>query len=149
MSVSTLKYPQGVGLAVYPQMFGHVVSSLTSPAPWCLYFDVRGISVNQHSNEVHLVGRLGGTVEERKLPSGTVITSFSVIVDRPAKEIFGRTKVDTIACQTTRTAVVSRISRSDAGSTIEVIGALRRRFWRAGSALGSATEVDVSRVRIL
>jgi hypothetical protein len=45
--------------------------------------------------------------------------------------------------------VVSRISRSDAGSTIEVIGALRRRFWRAGSALGSATEVDVSRVRIL
>ncbi len=105
--------------------------------------------MNQHSNEVHLVGRLGGTVEERELPSGTMITNFSVIVDRPAKEIYGRTKVDTIACQTTRSAVVSRISKSEAGATIEVIGALRRRFWRAGSALASATEVDVTRVRIL
>jgi single-strand DNA-binding protein len=130
-------------------MFGELVSGATSPSPWCLNTDVRGNTVNQHSNEVHLVGRLGGTVEERELPSGTMITNFSVIVDRPAKEIYGRTKVDTIACQTTRSAVVSRISKSEAGATIEVIGALRRRFWRAGSALASATEVDVTRVRIL
>ncbi|MEY4137736.1 MAG: hypothetical protein RL205_1864 [Actinomycetota bacterium] len=103
----------------------------------------------QHVNEVHVIGRLGGTVEERQLPSGTTLTVFSVIVDRPAREIHGRTKVDTIACQTTRSAVATRVARASAGSMVEIEGALRRRFWKSGSGLASATEVDVTRVTAL
>lgn len=97
----------------------------------------------QHVNEVRLVGRLGGNIDVRELPSGTVLTNFSIVVDRSAKEIHGRTKVDTIACQTARTAIATRLGRMETGQEIQIVGALRRRFWRAGSGLASATEVDV------
>lgn len=99
-----------------------------------------------HVNEVRLIGRLGNAVESRELPSGTVLTSFSVIVDRPPREVHGRTKVDTIACQTTRASIATRLGRVEAGDTVEVVGALRRRFWKGGVGLASATEVDVSRL---
>lgn len=105
--------------------------------------------MTQHVNEVRLVGRLGGNIDVRELPSGTVLTNFSVVVDRSAKEIHGRTKVDTIACQTTRIAIASRVGRIEAGQEIQIVGALRRRFWRAGSGLASATEVDVRQLTIV
>ena len=105
--------------------------------------------MSQHVNEVRLVGRLGGSVDTRELPSGTVLTSFSVIVDRPPRDVHGRTKVDTIACQTTRAAIVTRLGKVEAGDTVEIEGALRRRFWKGGVGLASATEVDVSRLAVV
>jgi len=102
-----------------------------------------------HVNEIRLVGRLGASVVERELPSGTVLTSFSVIIDRPAREIHGRTRVDTISCQTSRAAIATRLGKVEPGSVVEVQGALRRRFWRAGTGLSSATEVDVARLRMI
>jgi single-strand DNA-binding protein len=75
-----------------------------------------------------------------------VITTFSVVVDRPAREVHGRTKVDTIACQTVRSAVAARLAKVDSGEIVEVSGALRRRFWKSGAGLASATEVDVVRI---
>ena len=103
--------------------------------------------MGEHVNEVRLIGRLGSTVEERDLPSGTRLTSFSLIIDRAGREIHGRTKVDTIACHTTRSSVASRVVRAKPAECLEVVGALRRRFWRGGSGLGSATEVEVTRIR--
>jgi single-stranded DNA-binding protein len=82
----------------------------------------------QHVNEVRLIGRLGTSVDSRELPSGTILTSFSVIVDRPPREVHGRTKVDTIACQTTRASIVTRLGKVEAGDTVEIMGTLRRRF---------------------
>lgn len=105
--------------------------------------------MSQHANEVRLIGRLGGTVDERELPSGTVLTSFSIVVDRPAREVHGRTKVDTIACQTTRSAVATRLGKVDSGQMVEVSGALRRRFWKSGAGLASATEVVVARITVV
>jgi len=105
--------------------------------------------MSQHANEVRLVGRLGATVDKRELPSGTVLTNFSIVVDRPAREVRGRTKVDTIACQTTRSAVAARLGKVDSGQTVEVFGALRRRFWKSAAGLASATEVDVVRMTAL
>ena len=99
--------------------------------------------MNQHVNEVRLVGRLGSNVDARELPSGTVLTNFSIIIDRPAREVRGRTKVDTISCQTTRATVAGRLQRLEHGQVIEISGVLRRRFWKAGGGLASATEVDV------
>jgi len=106
----------------------------------------QGGYMSQHANEVRLVGRLGATVDERSLPSGTVLTNFSIVVDRPAREVHGRTKVDTIACQTTRSSVAARLGKVDSGQTVEVFGALRRRFWKSAAGLASATEVDVVRM---
>lgn len=102
-----------------------------------------------HLNEVRLIGRLGNAVDERELPSGTLLTSFSLIVERTGREIHGRTKIDTIACHTTRSSVASRVLRGRPGETVELAGALRRRFWRGGSGLASATEVEVVRLRIV
>lgn len=95
------------------------------------------------SNSVELVGRLGKVTTERDLPSGDHLTAFSVIVNRPEREIVGRTKVDAIPCQTFRVSVSSKVSSWERGTEVVAIGVLRRRFWRTPSGLGSAVEVEV------
>lgn len=100
-------------------------------------------------SEVTVVGRLGARVDERELPSGDVVTVFTVIVDRKERSpSTGQAKgVDAIACQTFRPAVARRVGTLDAGQWVRVEGALRRRFWRSGAGLGSAMEVDVRRIQ--
>lgn len=103
-------------------------------------------------NDVTLVGRLAAPAEERTLPSGTVLVTFRVIVGRPppAKPGPPRTPtVDTIDCvagnATTRRTALGWLT----GDVVEVSGALRRRFWRAGTAAASRTEVEVTKARRL
>ena len=98
-------------------------------------------------SEVTVVGRLGARIDERELPSGDAVTVFTVVVDRPPRERSGGTTVDAIACQTFRPAVARRLEAMTAGDWVRVEGVLRRRFWRAGAALGSAMDVDVRRVQ--
>ena len=98
-------------------------------------------------NQVRLVGRLARQVEERTLPSGDVITIFAIIVDRPSGR--GSARVDTIACVTSRRAVARAAGEWATGQWVEAEGALRRRFWRASTGLGSATEVEVHRLQRL
>jgi single-strand DNA-binding protein len=100
------------------------------------------------SADVVVVGRLGSRVEVRELPSGDTITVFTIVVDRarsagrPASTV----KVDAIACQAFRAAVVNRLDRLEPGQWVRAEGSLRRRFWRSGGGLGSAMEVEVSRL---
>lgn len=101
----------------------------------------------QAENAVRLVGRLARQVEERTLPSGDVLTIFAIIVDRPRGR--GAARVDTIACVTSRRSVATAAGQWPTGQWVEAEGALRRRFWRSGSGLGSATEVEVHRLRRL
>ncbi len=105
----------------------------------------------QASAEVALIGRLGTSVTSRELPSGDVVTVFTVVVDRDPRQVReGGPRVDAIPCQTTKTVVARRVSGWEPGDWIHVSGTLRRRFWRSSSGLGSAMEVDaraVGRVR--
>jgi single-strand DNA-binding protein len=94
-------------------------------------------------NSVELIGRLGKVSGERDLPSGDHITAFSVIVDRPEREIVGRTKVDAIPCQTFRVSVASKVNTWESGTEVVATGVLRRRFWRTSTGLGSVVEVEV------
>lgn len=94
-------------------------------------------------NEVHLVGRLGQQVTTRELPSGDEITSFTVIVARSGRLREGSPRVDSLACQTTRAQIRSKVESWTPGTWVEVHGSLRRRFWQGGGGLGSATEIDV------
>jgi single-strand DNA-binding protein len=98
---------------------------------------------------VVLVGRLGSRVAVRELPSGDVVTVFTIVVDRaPASRgTASAVKVDAIACQAFRAAVVNRLDRLEPGQWVRAEGTLRRRFWRAGAGLGSAMEVEVSRLQ--
>jgi single-strand DNA-binding protein len=101
------------------------------------------------SADVVVVGRLGSRIEVRELPSGDTVTVFTIVVDRaratcrPASTV----KVDAIACQAFRAGVVNRLERLEPGQWVRAEGTLRRRFWRSGAGLGSAMEVEVSRLQ--
>ena len=106
------------------------------------------------SATVEIVGRLGARVEERTLPSGDALTVFTIVVDRapvsraraagsPASAV----KVDAIACQAFRANVIRRLGSLEPGQWVVAEGTLRRRFWRSGAGLGSAMEVEVSRLQ--
>ncbi len=94
-------------------------------------------------NEVHLQGRLSGRPESRALPSGDEVLTFRLVIARPGP----RPSVDTIDCAIWKAGLRHRVGRWNNGDQIEVIGALRRRFWRPGAAVASRCEVEVSSAR--
>lgn len=104
-------------------------------------------------NEVLLVGRVSGTPEPRELPSGDRIVAWRIVVDRvpPRRAAAGvRTaSVDTFDCVAWTAGLRRSTSALGDGDVIELEGALRRRFWRAGAAAASRCELEVSRVRRL
>ncbi|MGN6523989.1 MAG: single-stranded DNA-binding protein [Actinomycetes bacterium] len=108
------------------------------------------------TNVVQLVGRLAAPPEERVLPSGDVLVSFRLIVDRPPSRTLkardgqrsGPT-VDTFDCAVWSAGLRKRVSRLEQGEVLHLEGSLRRRFWRAGGAAASRVEVDVAALRRL
>ncbi len=114
-------------------------------------------------NEVVLWGRLSAPAEQRELPSGDVIVTLRVVVDRPtgrpratgsgtprrnSPDGKGRSPgVDTIdvVCWSASTRRVAL--RLGGGEQIEVEGALRRRFFAAAAGRQSRYEVEAARVR--
>ena len=106
-------------------------------------------------NQVLLVGRVAAPPEERTLPSGDVLLSWRLVVDRPAQRPGARSQgrraptVDTLDC-TAWSARARRSARSlDTGDVVQVEGALRRRFWRSAGGAASRCEVEVDTVRRL
>lgn len=104
------------------------------------------------ANEVRLVGKVSGEVSERELPSGDRLVQLRVVVPRPAKPEGGgggAATVDTIdvACWTGRVRRVA--GRVGVGERVEVVGALRRRFFRSGGATASRYEVEAVSLRRL
>lgn len=105
--------------------------------------------MNDHGgNDVVLVGRLSG-VTDRVLPSGDEVTTFRVVVDRPVKSRgpSGRVTVDAIDCSAWTATVRRRVRAIADGEWVEIQGALRRRFWRAGAVPTSRVEVETRSVR--
>lgn len=103
-------------------------------------------------NEVVLVGRVAAAAEERELPSGDLLVSFRLVVDRPApvRPPPGRgVTVDTLDCAAWGAGARRTAKALGPGDVVEVEGALRRRFWRAGAAAVSRTEVEVGALRRL
>jgi single-strand DNA-binding protein len=92
-----------------------------------------------HRNEVSMVGRLSSYATAKQLPSGDEVVTWRLVVERHGGGI------DVIDCA----AFAARLRRSAGkwlpGDTIEVEGALRRRFWRGVAGTASRYEVEVSR----
>ena len=112
-----------------------------------------GVAEQEARNEVVLVGRLSGSPEERELPSGDVLMTWRLVVGRPPgrrpPDGVRTVTVDTLDC-VAWTAGLRRSARTLAdGDVVEVHGALRRRFWRAGAGAASRCEVEVAAVRRL
>ncbi len=100
-----------------------------------------------HRNEVALVGRLSAEAAERALPSGDVVVSWRVVVQRPPEPSRTAITVDTIDCVARTAALGRRALTWLPGDTMEMTGALRRRFWRAGDGVRSRYEVEVATAR--
>lgn len=99
-------------------------------------------------NSVRLVGRLSAEAAETTLPSGSVLASFRVVIDRPPDHESGQ-RVDALEC----TAWTPRVRRSARcwrkGDLVEVQGALRRRFFATATGRASRVEVEVSAGRVI
>lgn len=105
----------------------------------------------QHRNEVLLVGRVAQTPLEVTLPSGDVVVTLRLVVERAADRDPGRprAKVDTVDCAAWSLGLQQVVRGWAAGDTVEVGGALRRRFWRGAQGAGSRYEIEVSSARLL
>jgi single-strand DNA-binding protein len=97
-------------------------------------------------NDVVLRGRLSAPAELRTLPSGDTLVTFRLIVKRP-QPLAGRRSVDVLPCVSYDRALQRRAAAWQPGDTIEVEGALQRRFWRTGSGTASVCEVNCRKGR--
>ncbi len=99
-------------------------------------------------NEVRLVGRVSAAPQTRTLPSGSEVVLFRLVVRRTAdRRGEGGPSVDTIdvACWSGRARQRARALRENDG--VEVVGSLRRRFFRGSGGLASRYEVEAISVR--
>ena len=104
-------------------------------------------------NEVVLVGRLADPAEERELPSGDALVTWRLVVARapgrrPPEGVRAPT-VDTLDCVAWPAGLRRTAKGLQEGDVVEVEGALRRRFWRAGAGTASRYEVEATAVRRL
>lgn len=91
----------------------------------------------KYRNEIELAGRAGKEVTERELPSGDKVVEFRIIVERDDREGF-----DTLDIAVWKPSLRRRALGLKAEEWIIVKGVLRRRFWRAGSAISSRWQVE-------
>lgn len=92
------------------------------------------------TNEVRLVGRISIDAQERELPSGDRMAQLRVVVPRAADAGPGRVDTIDVACWSARTRRSARGLKAQ--DTVEVVGALRRRFFRTGTVTVSRYEVE-------
>ncbi len=85
------------------------------------------------TNVVALVGRLARPAEWRDLPSGDRLVTYEVTVKRPGERA---ESVPVVWVGAPATA-----ADHDVGECVVVVGRVRRRFFRAGGATQSRTEV--------
>ena len=102
-------------------------------------------------NEVRLQGRLAADPRHRELPSGDTVVNLRVIVERPVQPSKDkpRQRVDSLECAIWSGRLKTQVRRWSAGDVVEVSGALRRRFFRAGGVTASRVEVELAGGRLI
>ncbi|WP_435747730.1 single-stranded DNA-binding protein [Nocardioides sp. SYSU DS0663] len=102
-----------------------------------------------HVNEVRLVGRVAAEAAEKVLPSGDVVVTARLVVERAPESRRSRQSVDTLDCA----AWAARPRRSligwRPGDVVAVDGAMRRRFFRSGGGAASRVEIEVRSARVI
>ena len=102
-------------------------------------------------NAVRLRGRLAAAPVLRELPSGDSVWNLRVVVERPAPTGMPkpRQRVDSLECAVWSGRLKKQLEGWSEGDVVQVAGALRRRFFRAGGATASRVEVELSQGRII
>ena len=108
-------------------------------------------AAEQGVNEVRLLGRLSADPQLRELPSGDTVWNLRVVVERPLRsgKEKPRQRVDSLECAVWSGRLKKQVEKWEAGYIVEVSGALRRRFFRAGGATASRVEVELTGGRII
>lgn len=96
----------------------------------------------RHVNKVVLIGRVSGEPEWRDLRNGDKVAIWRLVVKRDVVRDPSAT-IDTIQCATFDPRVQQVLHHCQDGDTLEVRGALRRRFWRLGNRIANSYEVNV------
>ena len=96
-------------------------------------------------NTVELRGRVTSAPIERELPSGAVIVTFRVSVPRAKTPMTSGSSQssDWVDCVAWSARSRRSVAAWEVGDQVEVSGALRRRFYRAGEGAGTRLEVEV------
>lgn len=94
-------------------------------------------------NEVRIRGRVSRPPEERVLPSGDVVWTFRVVVRRPPDRVRSKQTVDVLECAAWSPRARRSVAAWSADDLVEVWGAVRRRFFRAGGAATSRVEIEM------
>ncbi len=98
-----------------------------------------------NDNEVHLRGRVSNTPDQRTMPSGDRLVSLRLVVPRPQSRDRRSATVDTFDCVAWTARAGDAMLKLGPADHVEIVGALRRRFWRG--ATGASSRVEVRRVR--
>jgi single-strand DNA-binding protein len=100
-------------------------------------------------NEIRLVGRISQDPEHRELPSGDSLWTFRLVVGRTGDRATSRQSVDVLDCAVWGGRVLRSVPGWTAGDVVELTGAVRRRFFRAGGGAASRVEIEVSSGRLI
>lgn len=106
------------------------------------------------SNHVVLSGRVSIPPDERRLPSGDVLVSTRVVVERdPGRGRIGlarsKQRVDAIDCVAWTARLQRVVRRWQPGDRVYVEGCLRRRFFRTDKGPISRFEVELTSARLV
>lgn len=109
----------------------------------------RSASPVSGTNQVLLTGRVSSGPTVRELPSGDQIVTFRLSVSRGRTAMTTRSKAsaDWVDCAVWTARLRRVVGRWQAGDRVEVRGALRRRFFAAGSGPATRLEVEVLEAR--
>ncbi len=104
---------------------------------------------DSEDNTVLLRGRVSAAPTERELPSGARIATFRLSVARaPTSMTTGsRQTTDWVDCTAWSARSRRAVAAWEVGDQVEVSGALRRRFFRAGEGASTRLEVEVVSAR--
>lgn len=96
-------------------------------------------------NEVVLRGRVSGEPQVRDLPSGTTLVSFRLVMTRDRTPMTASSKQasDWVECSAWGARVRKQAGGWRDGDQVEVRGALRRRYFRAGDQARTSVEVEM------
>ncbi len=92
---------------------------------------------DDYENDVRLVGRSSGPALEKELPSGDKVVEIRIVVARDDREGY-----DTLDIALWSAALRKRALSLKDNEWIEVVGALRRRFWKTGNVVASRWQVE-------
>jgi len=90
-----------------------------------------------YENEVRLVGRSSGQALEKELPSGDKVVEMRIVIARDNRDGYDTLDIALWSASLRKGA----LSLKD-DEWIEVVGALRRRFWKTGNVVASRWQVE-------